>query len=396
MKGDPGLLGAVIRLERLEKNFSQEGLCSGICTVGYLSKLEQGKAAASEDVLLPLLRRLGIDYTTDPALLQQLGSEVERLYTQLLSGQLSAHADPWPVDLTAQRTRYLASPYLLDYLLWEGWQTQALSPRLQALAAWLDARQQPLYLLQRLLFLQDAAAADALLRLSPPPFYLFEVGCWHYRQGRQPQAVALLRKGYDQAAQGGEAFLMLLCAAFLGNCYTETGPYALAEQHYGVALKLAAFLGVEDVWKPDLQYNLGATCLMEGRVRQALALLEGCDNQSALCWHKRAIACERSGRLPQARAALDAAQAAAGHDEMTGPVLDAMLALVDYRLRHPDYLKEPAYERLLTDTVALLRREAASGFVRFHVPYLVQLYESQRRYKDACALYAEFSSIPSI
>lgn len=37
------MLGAFIRRERLKQNFSQEGLCRGICVVSYLSKMEQGR-----------------------------------------------------------------------------------------------------------------------------------------------------------------------------------------------------------------------------------------------------------------------------------------------------------------------------------------------------------------
>ena len=55
-----GFLGALIRRERLRQSVSQEGLCRGICAVSYLSKIEQGKAEAGEDILLPLLERHGL------------------------------------------------------------------------------------------------------------------------------------------------------------------------------------------------------------------------------------------------------------------------------------------------------------------------------------------------
>lgn len=47
-------VGTLIRRERLRQNLSQEGLCRGVCAVSYLSKIEQGKAEAGDDVLLPL------------------------------------------------------------------------------------------------------------------------------------------------------------------------------------------------------------------------------------------------------------------------------------------------------------------------------------------------------
>lgn len=58
--------GSVILRERLRKNWSQEGLCRGICAVSYLSKIEKGRAEPSEDILRQLLDRLGLH--TDRAL----------------------------------------------------------------------------------------------------------------------------------------------------------------------------------------------------------------------------------------------------------------------------------------------------------------------------------------
>ena len=61
--------GFLIERERLLKNWSQEGLCKGICAVSYLSKIEQGKAEASEEIISALFERLGIDWVTDEKLL---------------------------------------------------------------------------------------------------------------------------------------------------------------------------------------------------------------------------------------------------------------------------------------------------------------------------------------
>lgn len=50
--------GFLIRRKRLARNWSQEGLCRGICTVSHLSKIEQGKTRASREVLELLLERM--------------------------------------------------------------------------------------------------------------------------------------------------------------------------------------------------------------------------------------------------------------------------------------------------------------------------------------------------
>ena len=59
------IAGLLIRRERLARAWSQEGLCRGICGTSYLSKIEQGKAAASEEVLALLFARLGLSWTDD-------------------------------------------------------------------------------------------------------------------------------------------------------------------------------------------------------------------------------------------------------------------------------------------------------------------------------------------
>ena len=49
--------GALLRQARLQRDWSQEGLCRGICAVSYLSKIEQGKVEASGEILRQLFAR---------------------------------------------------------------------------------------------------------------------------------------------------------------------------------------------------------------------------------------------------------------------------------------------------------------------------------------------------
>ena len=78
MKGGD-IAGLLIRQARLRLNWSQEGLCRGICAPSYLSKIEQGKAAPSPEVTELLLRRLGLVWTPEP-------ESLEPCWKALLSG----------------------------------------------------------------------------------------------------------------------------------------------------------------------------------------------------------------------------------------------------------------------------------------------------------------------
>ena len=48
---DKKVTGFIIRRERMRRDWSQDGLCRGICAASYLSKIEQGRVTASEDIL---------------------------------------------------------------------------------------------------------------------------------------------------------------------------------------------------------------------------------------------------------------------------------------------------------------------------------------------------------
>ena len=78
MKGGD-IAGLLIRQARLRLNWSQEGLCRGICAPSYLSKIEQGKAAPSPEVMELLFRRLDLVWTPEP-------ESLEPCWKALLSG----------------------------------------------------------------------------------------------------------------------------------------------------------------------------------------------------------------------------------------------------------------------------------------------------------------------
>lgn len=54
-------LGSFIRFKRIKKDFTQEGLAHGICSVTYLSKIENEKIIPNQEIIKLLLKRLGIE-----------------------------------------------------------------------------------------------------------------------------------------------------------------------------------------------------------------------------------------------------------------------------------------------------------------------------------------------
>lgn len=81
------LQGFVIRKRRQELGWSQAGLCQGICAVSYLSKIEQGKAEGSPEVIGLLFQRLGIHWNDSPAFQKERRIFLELVMTTYSSGK---------------------------------------------------------------------------------------------------------------------------------------------------------------------------------------------------------------------------------------------------------------------------------------------------------------------
>ena len=377
-------VGTLIRRERLRKNLSQEGLCKGICVVSYLSKIEQGKAEAGDDILLPLLERLGIAYETDKAFLSEAQETVERLYAELFSGKMRR-----PEALERQRERYMNSPFMLDAILLLDAYNNSLSPELGDFVSSMDRRQYPLYLLLRLQVKGEDTSGE-LLRLASTDFYCCAVGRSRYYQGRYLEAIELLSRAYDLAAREGNIRLMCDARLFLGNCYSDTRQTELMAESYRVSKKIALVLGEENLVS-TIDYNLGSTYLELGETERAYEVLLTVSRRDALYYHKLAIALEKLGHKEEAAQAVKQGRAALEKEEYAPQAAEKMLNVVEYRLQHPDCLHEGEYARLLTDCFGYLRENMPQGFTRFHLPYMLELLEAERHYKEAYRLLNEFS-----
>ena len=386
-------IGVLIRRERLRQNYSQEGLCRGICAVSYLSKIEQGKAEAGEDVVLPLLRRLGVDFETDEAFLAWAGARIDVLYQELLAGREKEGLFRRTLaELEEKETRCLRSPWMLDLLLLKAGTGEEVKTELleqvEPFSAVMDRRQYPLYLLCRLACGRDQDAGP-LLRLDAGAFYTVAAGNHYVQRGRYTEAIALLQRGYDQAAGEGRPYLMLLAGLLLGNSYSAIGHRRLMQDSYQVARKIGEELGQAGLLA-TIDYNIAATYLEWGMNREALALLEAAPREDLWYWHKLAIALERAGRREEARVALSKAYSGMGE---TGhyPVVQKILDLVAYRLDHPDYVRQESYAAMAREIYTQAEKELGEGYARFHLPFLLETLEAQRRYKEAYLLMKEFS-----
>ena len=373
-----GYYGNLILRERLARSWSQAGLCKDICTVSYLSKIETGKAQPSADVLRLLLARLGLH--TDPALEAAGAHCAEDGYERLFTGRFGELAAALPA---VSDETYRATAAWTDLLLLRQFDTDG-----GALDTGLEAGMTPRQLaMQRLL----QGRWDEALALLPNAFCHWRIGVSAYEAGCYEDAVEHLQAGYDLAARDGAARLMLLCRAYMGNCYCNRRDIERMRPHYAAARRLAQALGEQELLD-SIAYNTAAVQIERGQFEEAYGYFSALNDPGVLALHKLAICCEKTGRTAEAYAALERAEAAETAEQRSEAV-EKMLAVVRFRLAHPDYLHCDAYGALLLDCFACCRTRLPQGYAAFHLPWVVEWYTAARQYKKVCELLTEFPDI---
>ena len=367
-------LGALILRERLKRDWSQEGLCREICTVSYLSKIENGKAEPSEEILGLLFRRLGLAWSEEAnrkaALLAQEGYEL------LFSGCVRK-LEMLLTENDADGFRQ--TPSGLDFMLLGGFCGKKIPD--VAMEVCMDTRQLGLLRLLQGRF-------EEAIRLVPCAYAYFCFGANACSKGSYTSALEMLQTAYDLAAKDGYAEIMLQSRLFMGNCYCNQLDLANMRKHYLAASRLAKAMGDEDALY-HIGYNTAATNMECGQYEEAYLFFAGLRDPEMLSLHKLAICCEKTGRTEEALCALQRA----GEMESDYPDTETtklLCALVRYRVEHPDYLRRDAYGELLLQVFGVCQKKLPRGYATFHLPWVLEWCKASRQYKMAMELMTEF------
>ena len=372
--------GVLLRRERLRRNWSQEGLCRGICSVSYLSKIEQGKTEATPEILQLLFARLELPWHDSPEE-QRLGAEtVERFYEALLS--CDPHFEALQEDFLKQEEFLKNSPYALDALLMRSFLFEPRTSADEAAEPYFDRRQ---LALQRVLQNRNEEA----IRLYPCAYVFLMAGISAYERGENYAAsLEYLRESYRLAAEEGLARVMLLSRLFTGNCYCNQVDLENMRANYRIAERLAKTLG-DDVALTEIRYNTASAQIESGQFAEAYAYFAELQEPSMMDLHKLAVCCEKLGKREEALKALERAEKM---DSIYPPTEQArqICALVRFRLEHDNYLRLPEYGEELLSVFAQCRKTLPIGYASFHLPWVLEWYTATRQYRLAYDLSRDF------
>ena len=115
------------------------------------------------------------------------------------------------------------------------------------------------------------------------------------------------------------------------------------------------------------------------------------ENPTAPSLHKLAACCEKLGKKEDAFAAIEAEKSALAETEELKILADKACKLIKFRLENKDYLSSSEYGNMLLTFFDLCRKEMPIGYAKFHLPWVMEWYKANRRYKEACELLENFS-----
>ncbi len=359
-------MGALISRERLRRGWSQDGLCKGICAVSYLSKIESGRAGASDELLGLLLARLGIEWNVE--LENEAQTIVEKAYEALFSASYS-ELESLVSDVQPDKYRAASAGLELELL------RRFTGDRKPLDAEYEKSMDSCALALQRIL----QCRFDEALRLAPNAYVYYEAGVFAYSRGEYVRATENLQTAYEAASMDGSAKLMLLCKLFLGGCCANRRDRAGMERHYCAARRLAAAIGDSEAME-QMAYNSAATAIECGEYNEAYAYFSNLAEPELMSLHKLAIACEMTGRREEAFAALDRADKMESEYPATDLARE-MCAVVRLRLENADYLKSEEYGERLLRVFDRCRCELSAGYVFFHLPWVIEWYKASRQHR---------------
>ena len=139
----------------------------------------------------------------------------------------------------------------------------------------------------------------------------------------------------------------------------------------------------------DSYYHIAASSVEWGQINRAEEYFQKCARRDVLYYHKYAICKEKQGRKEEALGLIR--QGREAFSPGADPVFGEMYEVVEYRLCHEGYQKDPEYERILRTCMKHLGERFPKSYQKFHVPFLIELLEQQRKYKEICELMREFS-----
>lgn len=371
-------LGLLIHNKRIEKGYSLESLCKGVCSISYLSKLEKGGINIKDDIVDLLLQRLDLHINED---INELSNKVDEFYNSFI---------PFLIDDSSSFTDkeidcLLNSKLFLDGLIIKTWQGDLNVDELAYYENYFSFRQKKRY--YQILVYEDKKDYIELLNDFPESVSYSIIAQSLYQKGEYAKSIPYFIHSFDLACKQCDLDNMIYARFGLGNVYACLYDIKACVDEYDKVLKLID-LNHSNL-KKYIYYNIGATYTELEDYSKALEYLNKVEDTSVFYYQKLALCYKGINDNQKAYKALEFGYKLSLEQSY-------ILDFIKYSLDHEDYLYNEEYGNILINTFEKIKKKMPHGFYYLYQKELLKYYEANRKYKEAYILLKNMPNIPSL
>lgn len=261
---DMNFLAAWIKYTRLKKEYSQEALCHGICSISHLSYFENGKKPLRPEIIKLLLKKLSLSLDDN---LTRIGHIRHKFNTMASYIETYDHDGAKKIydDLLSIEDILSTSPYYIEFQIYsliyntfvESKKYADLKDNIVMIDKISDSLSDDLksiyFLVSGKLMINTELNEEGLERLQTSRkikettwinYTLGRACCFSYSSSR---GTYYLEKALVNYENSGLYLNAIWCHNYLGVCYSNLKIYKSAEKHFKAALSSAKHFEFEDL-----------------------------------------------------------------------------------------------------------------------------------------------------
>lgn len=385
--------GSLIRAERIRRGMGQKELACDICTVSYLSRIENEEVIPHTALTSHLMEKLGYrELEKDRE--EYLKSRLERLFTSYLSNHTSYMKDKMLQSELEElaHTRLFLYGKLALFIV-----DDVTDDILESSFSMLPADIQSIYCINASYTKEGVNHtekaiiwAEKAVALYPSAAAYIALANAQFQSGRIGLMEASLDMAEKHALRAG-----LLSMLPLAAMYRAMRESFLPTEHtlelYDTALRMAEALNDEELIS-DICYNAGSTAFEIAEYSKAEKFLNRCNTSLSLYYHKRCMLEILKGEYEKAEEYLSLFKKSSCDEEKKS----IFSTLLELRIRYKEkYLKQKETLDTLEKLYDYSRKNVHFGFMFTYGRELIECLKQQRLYMRALEVEEElFTNTP--
>lgn len=376
------MLGNLLRAERIAQNISQAALAKGICSVSYLSKIENNRVKASDDIIKLLFDVLDIDFTVDiDEFKVMFDTYVDNIY----------HFIPNVPINSKMLKKFFYSPMAIQARLIDAYQKEDIDA-LNILQAKGDLKVIHEILRCSVSYkttnnLELLHALESIEHLDQSGYVLYLKAFIHYINGHYLDVIRNGEKSYLMFAKNGNVLGMMNCANHIATAYSNLDHMKSSLDYYRIVQNIARLLPNNNRLNLT-HYNIGATYLSNGYYDLAIDyLLKAKKGNSEIIFDvlsKLVIAYALNNDFKNAKTIFN--QIELSTDELEVLIYKSL----DIMVHENNFMSSRDLSSALEKVVENSQLHSHYGTSRFFALLLYQVYQIQKRYKLALDIYRKY------